>query len=168
MNTLSLIMVGTIALSLGIFYPMMSLAQFEEQTGEQSQDQIEVPLNFSLNVPGDGEDQNATEGGKDVTVTLNIESTEGGSATQVPLTAMLSNDTQIQDLEVCATFQGGNEMCQSLEEVVNAQEEDQTSGEPTDGNGEPTDGNGEPTDGNGGSTDGNGGSTDGNGDNEDN
>jgi hypothetical protein len=137
-------MVGTIALSLGIFYPMMSLAQFEEQTGEQSQDQIEVPLNFSLNVPGDGEDQNATEGGKDVTVTLNIESTEGGSATQVPLTAMLSNDTQIQDLEVCATFQGGNEMCQSLEEVVNAQEEDQTSGESTDetsDSGEPTDEN---------------------------
>jgi hypothetical protein len=137
-------MVGTIALSLGILYPMMSLAQEEEQTGEQSQDQIEVPLNFSLNVPGDGDDQDATEGGKDVTVTLNIESSEGGSATQVPLTAMLSNDTQIQDLEVCATFQGGNEMCQSLEEVVNAQEEDQTSGESsneTGDSGEPTDEN---------------------------
>jgi hypothetical protein len=144
MNTLSLIIVGTIALSLGILYPMMSLAQEEEQTGEQSQDQIEVPLNFSLNVPGDGDDQDATEGGKDVTVTLNIESSEGGSATQVPLTAMLSNDTQIQDLEVCATFQGGNEMCQSLEEVVNAQEEDQTSGESsneTGDSGEPTDEN---------------------------
>lgn len=125
----TLILAVTIALSLGILYPMMSLAQEEEQTGEQSQDQIEVPLNFSLNVPGDGDDQNATEGGKEVTVTLNIESSEGGSESQVPLTAMLSNDTQIQDLEVCATFQGGNEMCQSLEEVVNAQEEDQTSGE---------------------------------------
>ena len=138
----TLILAVTIALSLGILYPMMSLAQEEEQTGEQSQDQIEVPLNFSLNVPGDGDDQNATEEGKEVTVTLNIESSEGGSESQVPLTAMLSNDTQIQDLEVCATFQGGNEMCQSLEEVVNAQEENQTSGESsneTSDTGEPND-----------------------------
>ncbi len=108
---------------------MMSLAQFEKQTGQQSQEQIEVPLNFSLKDPGDGDgdDQNATEGGKDVTVTLNIESSEGGSPTQVPLTAKLPNDTQTQDLEVCATLQEGNEMCQSLEEIVSEQGENQTS-----------------------------------------
>jgi hypothetical protein len=144
MNPLSLITVGTIALSLGILYPMMSLAQEQEQTGEQSQEQIEVPLNFSLKVPGDGDDQNATEGGKDITVTLNVQSGEGGSPTQVPLTAKVSNDTNIQDLEVCDTIQGGEEMCHSLEEVVEAQGENQTSGESsneTSDSGESTDEN---------------------------
>jgi hypothetical protein len=92
-----------------------------------SQEQIEVPLNSSLKVPGDGDDQNATEGGKDVSVTLTIQSSEGGSPTQVPLTANIPNDTQTQDLEVCGTFQGGNEMCQSLEEIVSEQGENQTS-----------------------------------------
>jgi hypothetical protein len=128
MNTLSLIMVGTIALSLGILYPMMSLAQ-EEQTGEQSQEQIEVPLNFSLKVPGDGNEQNATEGGKDVTVTLSIQSSEGESPKELQLTAKVSNDTKLQDLELCGTMNEGKEMCKSLGEVVKAQGENQTPGE---------------------------------------
>jgi hypothetical protein len=128
MNKLSLIMVGTIGLSLGILYPMMSLAQ-EEQTGEQSQEQIEVPLNFSLKVPGDGNEQNATEGGKDVTVTLSIQSSEGESPKELQLTAKVSNDTKLQDLELCGTMNEGKEMCKSLGEVVKAQGENQTPGE---------------------------------------
>jgi hypothetical protein len=128
MNKLSLIMVGTIGLSLGILYPMMSLAQ-EEQTGEQSQEQIEVPLNFSLKVPGDGNEQNATEGGKDVTVTLSIQSSEGESPKELQLTAKVSNDTKLQDLELCGTMNEGEEMCKSLGEVVKAQGENQTPGE---------------------------------------
>jgi hypothetical protein len=128
MNTLSLIMVGTIALSLGILYPMMSLAQFE-QTGEQSQEQIEVPLNFSLKAPGDGDEQNATEGGKDVTVTLSIQSGEGETPKELQLTAKVSNDTKVQDVELCGTMSEGEEMCKSLGDVMKAQGENQTSGE---------------------------------------
>jgi hypothetical protein len=129
MNTLSLIMVGTFALSLGILYPMISLAQEEQQTGEQSQEQIEVPLNFSLKIPGDGDEQNATEGAKDVTVTLKIQSSQGESPVELPLTAKVSNDTNLEDVELCGTAQGGEEMCQSLGEVVEAQGENQTSDE---------------------------------------
>ena len=121
-------MVGTIALSLGILYPTMSLAQ-EEQTGEQSQEQIDVPLNFSLKVPGDGDEQNATEGAMDFTLTLKLQSSEGGSPTDFQLKAKLSNDTNAQDLELCTTLQGAEESCQSLEDVVQAQGENQTSGE---------------------------------------
>jgi len=36
MNMKTLILIGTFALSLVIAYPMMSLAQFESQTGNQS------------------------------------------------------------------------------------------------------------------------------------
>jgi hypothetical protein len=98
-----------------------------------------------------GDDQNATEGGKDVRVTLKIRSGEEGSPIDLLLTAEVSNDTNIQDLELCGTMQEGNEMCQSLEEVlqtleevVEAQGDDQTSSESsneTSTSGESTDEN---------------------------
>ncbi len=75
MNTPALILLGTIALSLVVSYPMMSLAQEQPSTAQQSQEQFDVPLNFSLKVKGDGDDKNAssTEGGKDITVTLSVQ-----------------------------------------------------------------------------------------------
>jgi hypothetical protein len=142
MNILALILAGTFALSLVVSYPMMSLAQ-QEQTGQQSEEKIDVPFNFTLKGKGD-DDNNATEGGKDVTVTLKIQSSEGGSPMDLPLTAKVSNDTKIQDIELCGTMQEGKEMCQSLEEVVKAQNqssgessnESNTSGNSTDKNGD--------------------------------
>jgi hypothetical protein len=142
MNILALILAGTFALSLVVSYPMMSLAQ-QEQTGQQPEEKIDVPLNFTLKGKGD-DDNNATEGGKDVTVTLKIQSSEGGSPMDLPLTAKVSNDTKIQDIELCGTMQEGKEMCQSLEEVVKAQNqssgessnESNTSGNSTDKNGD--------------------------------
>jgi len=126
MNILALIVVGTFALSLVVSYPMMSLAQ-QQQTGNQSssQQKIDVPLNFSLKGKGD-DDQNTTEGGKDFTVTLKLQSSEGGSPMDFPLKAKVSNDTKAQDLELCTNLQEGKEMCQSLKDVVKA--ENQSSG----------------------------------------
>jgi hypothetical protein len=123
-------MVGTIALSLGILYPMMSLAQ-EEQTGNQSssQQKIDVPMNFSLKAPGDGDEQNATEGGKDVTVTLSVQSGKAESPKELQLTAKVSNDTKVQDIELCGTMSEGEEMCKSLGDVMKTKGENQTSGE---------------------------------------
>lgn len=131
MNTPASILLGTIALSLVISYPMMSLAQDQPSTGQQSQEQFDVPLNFSLKVKGDGEDKNvsSTEGGKDVTVTLSVQNGQGGSLALVPLTAKVSNDTKTQDLAFCVSLGQEKEMCQSLEEIVKAQGENQTSGE---------------------------------------
>ncbi len=137
MNTPALILLGTIALSLVVSYPMMSLAQEQPSTGQQSQEQFDVPLNFSLKIKGDGDDNategdrddNATEGGKDVTVTLSVQNGQGGSPAQVPLTAKLSNDTKPQDLEFCVSLSEEKQMCLSLEEIVKAQGENQTSAE---------------------------------------
>lgn len=131
MNTPASILLGTIALSLVFSYPMMSLAQDQPFTGQQSQEQFDVPLNFSLKVKGDGEDKNvsSTEGGKDVTVTLSVQNGQGGSLALVPLTAKVSNDTKTQDLAFCVSLGQEKEMCQSLEEIVKAQGENQTSGE---------------------------------------
>jgi hypothetical protein len=132
MNTPALILLGTIALSLVVSYPMMSEAQEQPSTAQQSQEQFDVPLNFSLKVKGDGDDKNAssTEGGKDITVTLSVQNGQGGgSPTEVPLTAKVSNDTKTQDLEFCVSLSQEKEMCQSLEEIVKAQGENQTSDE---------------------------------------
>ena len=131
MNLPAIILLGTIALSLVISYPMMSLAQDQPSTGQQSQEQFDVPLNFSLKVKADGEDKNASsaEGGKDVTVTLSVQNGQGGGLALVPLTAKVSNDTKTQDLAFCVSLSQEKEMCQSLEEIVKAQGENQTSGE---------------------------------------
>ena len=134
MNLPALILLGTISLSLVVLFPMMSLAQDQPSTGKQSQEQFDVPLNFSLKVKGSG-DKNAssTEGGKDVTVTLSVQNGQGGGPAQVPLTAKVPNDTKTQDLEFCASLSKEKEMCQSLEEIVKAQGENQTSGESSNG-----------------------------------
>jgi hypothetical protein len=135
MNTPALILLGTIAISLVVSYPMMSLAQEQPSTEQQSQEQFDVPLNFSLKVKSDGDDTNAssTEGGKDVIVTLSVQNGADGSPAQVPLTANLtakvSNDTKTQDLQFCVSLSEEKEMCQSLEEIVKAQGENQTAGE---------------------------------------
>ena len=131
MNTAASILLGTIALSLVVSYPVMSLAQDQPSTGQQSQEQFDVPLNFSLKVKGDGEDKNATstEGGKDVTVTLSVQNGQGGSPAQVPLTAKVPNDTKTQDVEFCVSLSEEKQMCQSLEEIVKAQGENQSSSE---------------------------------------
>lgn len=128
MNILAIILVGTIALSLGISYPMMSLAQ--QSQSEELPDQIDVPMNITLKLKeGGNEEVNATE---DVTVNLKVQTGQDGSPTEIPITAKVSNDTTVQDLELCAIVQEGNEMCNSLEDLVKASQENQSNGTSSD------------------------------------
>ena len=131
MNILAIILVGTITLSLGISYPMMSLAQQEKQS-EELPDQIDVPMNLTLKLKdGGNEEVNATET-KDVTVNLKVQTGQDGSPTEIPLTAKVSNDTTVQDIELCAVVQEGNEMCNSLEDLMKASAENQSNGTESD------------------------------------
>ncbi|HZA68770.1 MAG TPA: hypothetical protein VE548_03650 [Nitrososphaeraceae archaeon] len=130
MNILVIILVGTIALSLGISYPMMSLAQQEQS--EELPAQIDVPMNLTLKLKdGGNEEVNATEA-KDVTVNLKVQTGQDGSPSEIPITAKVSNDTTAQDLELCAIVQEGNEMCNSLGDLVKAPEENQSNGTSSD------------------------------------
>lgn len=127
MNTLAIILVGTIALSLGISYPMMSLAQQDKQSEEQLPDQIDVPMNLTLKLKdGGNEEVNATQA-IDVTVNLKVQTGQDGSPTEIPITAKVSNDTTVKDLELCSVVQEGKEMCNSLEDLVKAPEENQSN-----------------------------------------
>jgi hypothetical protein len=124
-----LIAVTTLALSLVLSFPMMSFTQQQFAAGQQSQEKIDVPLNFTLKAKGDGgEKVNATTA-KDVTVNLKILTSENGSATEIPITAKVSNDTNMQDLELCGTMQEGKEMCNSLGDLMKSKGENQSSSE---------------------------------------
>jgi len=125
-----LIAVATLALSLVLSFPMMSLTQQQFAAGQQSEEKIDVPLNFTLKAKGDGgEEEGNASSTKDVTVNLKVQTSEGGSPTEIPVTAKVSNDTKSQDLELCATLQEGKEMCNSLAEVMKSKGEDQSSSE---------------------------------------
>ena len=50
---------------------------------------------------------------------------------QIPVTAKVANDTQIQDIELCTTMGGAEEMCNSLDEIMQAADENQTNGSPS-------------------------------------
>jgi hypothetical protein len=128
-----LIAVATLALSLVLSFPMMSLTQHQFAAGQQSQEKIDVPLNFTLKAKGDGGEEGNASSVKDVTVTLKIQTSQSGSPTEIPVTAKVSNDTKTQDLELCASLQEGKEMCNSLEEVVKA--ENQSSSESSQSSG---------------------------------
>ena len=129
MKMKTLILVATFALSLVIAYPMMSLAQFESHAGNQSssesQSQIEVPLNFTLKAKG-GEKAKEGQENKSITVDVTIQQGEGESPTKVPVTAMVPNNTKMQDVQLCSSMKEGKQSCQSLKDFMPKQ--NQSSG----------------------------------------
>ena len=133
-----LIAVTTLALSLVLSFPMMSLTQQQFAAGQQSQEKIDVPLNFTLKAKGDGgdggEEGNASST-KDVIVTLKVLTSQAGSPTEIPVTAKVSNDTKTQDLELCSSLQEGKESCNSLKDLMKSKGENQSSSESSDSSG---------------------------------
>ena len=126
----TLILIGTFALSLVMAYPMMSLAQEEQETGNQtesqeqetgnqssSQSQVEVPMNLTLKAKG-GEKAKEGQENKSITVDVTIQQGEGGSPTKVPVTAMVPNNTKMQDVQLCSSMKEGKESCQSLKDFM--------------------------------------------------
>jgi hypothetical protein len=107
--------VATFALSLAVFFPMTSYAQQPAQSG---QPQGDVPLSFFLKFKDDS--KNATGSGnqsqaKNATITVTIEKGPGGDPVKLPVSAMVPADTEAKDLELCASVQGGKEVCQPLD-----------------------------------------------------
>lgn len=128
----NLILAATLALSLAISLPMMSLAQEKQSTQKQIPDNIDVPLNFTLKVKG-GEEKNkennasSAQGAKDLAVTLKLQSSEGGSPMDLPLKTKISNDTKLSDIQLCGAMTEGKQMCQSLEKFVKEKSQNQSS-----------------------------------------
>ncbi|HSA72470.1 MAG TPA: hypothetical protein VLD84_00805 [Nitrososphaeraceae archaeon] len=124
-----LIVVATLALSLVLSFPMMSLTHQQVAAGQQSQEKIDVPLNLTLKAKGDGGEEDNASSTKDVTVNLMVQTSKDGSPTEIPITAKVSNDTKMKDLELCGTMQEGKEMCNSLGDLMKSKGENQSSSE---------------------------------------
>lgn len=124
----TILLIATFALSLAIAYPMMSLAQ-QPETGNQSSSpsQIEVPLNFTLKAKG-GEKAKEGQENKSITVNVNIQQGEGGSPTKIPVTAMVPNNTKMQDVQLCSSMKEGKESCQTLKDLMPKSENQSSSG----------------------------------------
>jgi hypothetical protein len=106
---------ATFALTLAVSFPMMSYAQQPAQSGQAQED---VPLSFFLKFKDDS--KNATGSGnqseaKNATITVTIEKGPGGSPVKLPVSAMVPANTEAKDLELCASVQGGKEVCQPLD-----------------------------------------------------
>ena len=132
------IAVTTLALSLVLSFPMMSLTQQQFAAAQQSEEKIDVPLNFTLKAKGDGgdggEEGNASST-KDVIVTLKVLTSQNGSPTEIPITAKVSNDTKTQNLELCSSLQEGKEVCNSLKDLMKSKGENQSSSESSESSG---------------------------------
>lgn len=111
-----LIIAASIALGL-VLYPATSVAQ--APSGQStSAPKGDVPLSFFLKLKDDS--KNATSSGnqsqaKNATITVNVEKGPGGSPVKLPVSAMVPADTEAKDLELCASLQGGKEVCQPLD-----------------------------------------------------
>ena len=133
------IAVTTLALSLVLSFPMMSLTQQQFAAAQKSEEKIDVPLNFTLKAKGDGGKDGGEEGNasstKDVIVTLKVLTSQAGSPTEIPVTAKVSNDTKTQDLELCSSLQEGKETCNSLQDLMKSKGENQSSSESSESSG---------------------------------
>jgi hypothetical protein len=111
-----LIIAASIALGL-VLYPATSVAQ--APSGQStSAPKGDVPLSFFLKLKDDS--KNATSSGnqsqaKNATITVTVEKGPGGSPLKLPVSAMVPADTEAKDLELCASLQGGKEVCQPLD-----------------------------------------------------
>ena len=124
----TILLIATFALSLAIAYPMMSLAQ-QPETGNQSASpsQIEVPLNFTLKAKG-GEKAKEGQENKSITVDVTVQQGVGGSPTKIPVTAMVPNNTKMQDVQLCSSMKEGKESCQTLKDLMPKSENQSSSG----------------------------------------
>ena len=89
--------------------------------------QIEVPLNFTLKAKG-GEKAKEGQENKSITVDVTVQQGEGGSPTKIPVTAMVPNNTKMQDVQLCSSMKEGKESCQTLKDLMPKAESQSSSG----------------------------------------
>jgi hypothetical protein len=102
-----------------ILYPAISATAQAPTEQNITGQQANVPLSFFLKLKDDS--KNATSSGnqssqaKNATITVTLEKGPGGSPVKLPVSAMVPGGTEAKDLELCASLQGGKEVCQPLD-----------------------------------------------------
>ena len=84
-------------------------------------------MNLTLKAKG-GKKAKEGQENKSITVDVTIQQAEGGSAVKVPVTAMVPNNTKIQDVQLCSSMKEGKQSCQSLKDFMPKEQNQSSSG----------------------------------------
>jgi hypothetical protein len=112
-----------LAISLAISMPMLTATVSTGQTAtaqNQSQGQSTAPLNFYLKLNNNQTTSQAASqaasngtGTKNMTITVNVQK-GSGNPIKLPISAVVPNNINPQDLQLCASLSSGQQMCQPL------------------------------------------------------
>jgi len=61
-------------------------------------------------------------------VDVTIQQGEGGNPTKVPVTAMVPNNTKMQDVQLCSSMKEGKQSCQTLKDLIPEGQNQSSSG----------------------------------------
>lgn len=88
----------------------------------QSQSTGSAPLNFYLKL---NNNQSASEAASrapsnstGITITINVQKGPSGNAIKLPISALVPNNINLQELQICASLSGGQQVCQPLGQDV--------------------------------------------------
>ena len=95
------------------------------QNQTQGQSTGNAPLNFYLKLNNNQSTSEAASqassngtGTKNMTITVNVQKGPSGNAIKLPISAVVPNNINPQDLQLCASLASGQQMCQPLGQNV--------------------------------------------------
>ena len=111
-----------LAISVSMLAATISITQTAiAQNQSQGQSTGNAPLNFYLKLNNNQSTSEAASqaasngtGTKNMTITVNVQKGPSGNAIKLPISAVVPNNINPQDLQLCASLSSGQQMCQPL------------------------------------------------------
>jgi hypothetical protein len=118
----TLVFVIAIAISLSMLTATTSIGQTAiAQSPSQGQSSGNAPLNFYLKLANNQSTSQAASqaasngtGTKNMTITVSVQKGPSGNPIKLPISAVVPNNINPQDLQLCASLSNGQQMCQPL------------------------------------------------------
>jgi hypothetical protein len=119
LNSTPFVLAITLAISMSILAATVNTGQ-TATAQNQSQGQSTAPLNFYLKLNNNQTTSQAASqaasngtGTKNMTITVNVQK-GSGNPIKLPISAIVPNNINPQDLQLCASLSNGQQMCQPL------------------------------------------------------
>jgi hypothetical protein len=110
-----------IAISLSMLTATTSIGQTVIAQSPQGQSSGNAPLNFYLKLANNQSTSQAASqaasngtGTKNMTITVSVQKGPSGNPIKLPISAVVPNNINPQDLQLCASLSNGQKMCQPL------------------------------------------------------
>jgi hypothetical protein len=113
-----------VAISVSLIAATTSIGQSANaQNQSQGQSTGNAPLNFYLKLNNNQTTSQATSqassngtGTKNVTIAVNVQKGPSGNVIKLPISVVVPNNINAQELQLCASLSNGEQMCQPLEQ----------------------------------------------------